>query len=426
LPYLANTPILANVTKTDILQALRNNQPFKGLGDVRAENVIEPPGEAAGEFDAQFDLRFADMNVKAYVEAKTSCTPKQIEQIVPWLSRMKAVRKDAAFALLCPALSSRSQALCLEKRIDFIDLAGNISINVPGKLLIQRTGQNAPEKVDAPFYRDPFSGKSSRILRVLLEKPRPSTLTEIAEELKGETQRAPCPVLNFEVSAGLVSRVLRSLEEQLLIIRKPMTRELDQALLDRKKEGVGARWNPVAVPEPKRLLDAWAEKYKERFRWNLRNAVTLPNPFGADIRSVQQGLSSVERVRMSLFDPVPVDVVAATTQVEKAPLCYAFTSAAATSITAPFVDTDVIEVFFVEKIQIDRLQNAISGPGIGPDLRLIAPYDAGVFLYAREFDGIPVVSDIQAYLDLYARGGRDLKQADYLFEKRIGPAWARK
>ncbi len=418
--------MLANVTKTEILQALRDNQPFKGLGDVRAENVIEPPGEAAGEFDAQFDLRFADMNVKAYVEAKTSCTPKQIEQIVPWLSRMKAVRRDAAFALLCPALSSRSQALCLEKRIDFIDLAGNISINVPGKLLIQRTGQNAPEKVDAPFYRDPFSGKSSRILRVLLEKPRPSTLSGIAEELKSETQRAPCPALNFEVSAGLVSRVLRSLEEQLLIIRKPMTRELDQDLPGRKKEGVGARRNPIAVPEPKRLLDAWAEKYKERFRWNLRKAVTLQNPFGADIKSVQAGLSNIYYASRHVFDPVPADVVAGSTEVQQPPLCYAFTSAAATSVTAPFVEVDVIDLFIADKAAAGGLQKAITGPGTGPELRVIPPYDEGVFLYASQVDGVPIVSDIQAYLDLYARGGRDLKQADYLFEKRIAPAWARK
>jgi hypothetical protein len=34
----------------------------------------------------------------------------------------------------------------MERGIDFIDLAGNLSINVPGKLLIQRIGQKTPEK----------------------------------------------------------------------------------------------------------------------------------------------------------------------------------------------------------------------------------------------------------------------------------------
>lgn len=40
------------------------------------------------------------------------------------------------------------------------------------------------------------------------------------------------------------------------------------------------------------------------------------------------------------------------------------------------------------------------------------------------FDGTtPRVSDIQTYLDLYARGGRDLKQADYLLDSAIEPRW---
>jgi hypothetical protein len=34
-----------------------------------------------------------------------------------------------------------------------------------------------------------------------------------------------------------------------------------------------------------------------------------------------------------------------------------------------------------------------------------------------------MVSNIQAYLDLYARGGRDLKQADYLLTNAIEPHW---
>jgi hypothetical protein len=72
------------------------------------------------------------MNVKLYAEIESNCTLKQVEQIARWLSRMKAVRKDAAFALVCPALSPRCQSVCIEKGIDFIDLAGNVLINIPG------------------------------------------------------------------------------------------------------------------------------------------------------------------------------------------------------------------------------------------------------------------------------------------------------
>ena len=70
-----------------------------------------------------------------------------------------------------------------------------------------------------------------------------------------------------------------------------------------------------------------------------------------------------------------------------------------------------------------RLRELAEGQSTGPKLRLIYPYDAGVFLYCRREGEVPIVSNLQAYLDLYARGGRDLKQADYLLSNAIEPRW---
>jgi hypothetical protein len=44
-------------------------------------------------------------------------------------------------------------------------------------------------------------------------------------------------------------------------------------------------------------------------------------------------------------------------------------------------------------------------------------------MYAKQYEGMMTVSDIQLYLDLVARGGRDQKQADYLFDNIIEPMW---
>jgi len=44
-------------------------------------------------------------------------------------------------------------------------------------------------------------------------------------------------------------------------------------------------------------------------------------------------------------------------------------------------------------------------------------------MYARYEGNVPVVSDVQSYLDLFSRGGRDLKQAQYLLENRIRTNW---
>jgi len=70
-----------------------------------------------------------------------------------------------------------------------------------------------------------------------------------------------------------------------------------------------------------------------------------------------------------------------------------------------------------------ELRDLESRPNTGPKLRFLTPYDAGVFMYLKQVGTALVVSPIQAYLDLYARGGRDLKQAEYLLNNMIQPKW---
>ena len=243
------------MTEREILEALKNNEPFRGLPNVRVANFqLAESGGADRRFDAQFDIQYGDTKIRVYVEAKSTCTPKQVEQIAPWLSRLKAAQKKAAFALVCPGLSPRSQELCVQKNVDFIDLAGNLFINVPGKLLLQRVGMQPQRDSSPSFYRNPFSGTASRILRVLLEKPRVWTLSEIIEELGTETRRVQCPDLSFQVSFSLASRVLRSLEEELFVMRRPTPFDSDQAVSKRDSEQTryAGRANPITVPEPRK------------------------------------------------------------------------------------------------------------------------------------------------------------------------------
>ena len=330
------------------------------------------------------------------------CTPKQVELVGGWLSELKTWKKGTAFALVCPNLSFQSQQLCLKRNLDFIDLAGNVFINVPGRLLLQRVGMS-PRKVATPsYYRNPFSGTSSRILRVLLQKPGAWTLSEIVEELTAESRRLESPGVSFGISSSLASRVLRSLEEELLVVRMPTSFDSDQAVSERdlQPEGPGGRRSPVIVPNPEKLLARWAQDYKRRYRWYLRRSFKLPNPFGMNLEPTMQEVDKLLQIN-----------------------CHAFTGAAAANLTAPFVDADSIDLYISEGAGADNLRKSASGPSIGPDLRVIYAYDPGVFLYCSRTRGIPVVSDIQTYLDLYARGGRDLKQADYLLQERIKPMW---
>jgi hypothetical protein len=365
-----------------VLDALRKQVPVKDLAGVRIAQVRQEPERP---FDLSFELTSGKNRILVFGEIKQAPSPKVLAEIGPWIQRMKSLKADAAFAVLAPALSPQAQAYCVTNGIDFLDLAGNISIQVPGKFTLQRLGRRNPERnqpSDPSRSMNVFSGRSSRVLRVLLEKPKKWSLTDIAKELAAEGNRVARifrqPV-EFAVSQGSISKVLSSLEEQLWI----------------RRQGLG-----VLVPEPRRLLVEWAEKYKERYRWRLRSSFELPNPFGNGVSRINEQLQ------------------------EELGGAYAFTAAAAASLVAPLVELDRVDIFLGSEESGARLRKLAERESTGPKLRLIYPYDNGVFLYSRREGGVPIVSNLQTYLDLYARGGRDLKQADYLLTNAIEPRWS--
>ncbi len=257
------------------LEALRNQIPVRGLPGVRIRAVKAQP--TAG-FDVQFEsLESGKKRVLVLWEFKSADSPKHLEGIAPWIRRMNSLREGISFALFCPALSPRSQAFCIENGIDFLDLAGNVSINVPGTFTLQRLGMQSKEwstPSDSVPSTNVFSGRSSRVLRVLLEAPRVWTLTGIANELQAETKR---------FGRALLHRTSR--------LRDPFRHNLEsfgEALYEQlwiRRQG-----SSIMVPEPRRLLLAWAEKYKERYRWRLRNSFETANPFGAALSQINNGL----------------------------------------------------------------------------------------------------------------------------------------
>lgn len=377
-------------SETQVIDALREQLPVRRLPGVRISNVIVKPEEP---FDLSFDLIAGSSQVRVLGEIKGTVTPRILEQIAPWIRRLKYLRDDVSIALIVPTLSPQAQDFCIQKNIDFIDLAGNISINVPSRLTLQRTGQRErtagqmgiafrpADEITPVATTNPFSGRSSRVLRVFLEKPRIWTLTEVSKEIDNESARIATwfdEPTNFRLSLGAISKTIASLEEQLLVRR---------------------RGTAIVIPEPDRLLFAWAEKYKERYRWRLRSSFQVSNPFGASLTEINKGLSAA------------------------IPRGYAFTGACAATVAAPYIDIDTVDVFVRGGTEDVNLRQLKLDQPRGPGIRFIYPYDTGVFMYCSRNAGAPVVSAVQAYLDLYARGGRDAKQANYLFENVLLRKW---
>ena len=367
-----------------IAEALRNQIPVRALPGVSIANVQE---QSEQPFDISFDLLSGPNQIRVLGEVKPTFSPRVLEEIGPWIRRLKSLRTDVAVAVIAPQLSSQAQTFCIENGIDFLDLAGNVFINVPGKFTLQRNGMRASAEFAVPSQSartaNVFSGRFSRVLRVLLQQPRPWSISEIARELEKEStqfrERFPDTDVDFTISQGSVSKAITGLEEQL---------------------GVRRRGTAIVVPEPARLLQQWADKYKERYRWRLRSSFQTGNPFGRDLTKIADGIS-----------PLLQGV-------------YAFTGAIAATKDAPFIDIDIVDVFATSGASDAMgLRSLKSQASSGPPIRVITPYDAGVFMYANQLERAIVVSPVQAYLDLYARGGRDLKQAEYLLDNVIQRQW---
>ena len=371
------------MNQEEITDQIKKGTPFEGLTDIRLLEVQEEAPIAnlldqSARPDLVLTLDFGGKLLKVYGEIKSQITPKVLRQFGPWLARLKALSPKELYALICPFLSPQSQRYCMENKIDFIDLSGNVLLRVPGKVLIQRLGR--PNKYRGrQLFRNPFAGASSRVVRVLLQFPNQAwTVTGIEKELAQESEQQDREGM-FELSISSISKTLQSLEEELLIRR------------DKSK---------IIVPEPRRVLIRWAEKYQERYKWTLRRSWTVRNPFGFDVESSVKGLTS----RFRELDSV-------------------LTGTAAANISAPFLNSDRIDVFLLRN-QSETLLRALNNErSLGPDFLFIYPYDIGVAMYAGEIEELRVTSPVQTYLDCYARGGRDAKQAERLLSDVIEKKW---
>jgi len=369
------------MTTQEIIEKLAEGTPFEGIDDIKVtgtETSIPEGGDSERLGDVMITLQFGDVDISIFPEIKTIVTPKILQQIVPWLVKLKKSADDYIYPLVCPYLSPESQEYCLRKRVDFIDLSGNISLVIPGKLFLQRLGR--PNRFPGQkLFQNPFSKVSSRIIRVLLEFPKKGwTIKELREAIDKES-KSQGSALDFGVSQSTISKTILSLAEELLVRRDDKV---------------------IVVPDPRRLLFRWAEKYREQYRRENRNGWTRGNPFSLDL-----GPSVFKMKEMCPELP------------------FVLTGSSAANLIAPFVSIDRIDVLLPSKQGTEKLSDLDEVEIIGPEFFFLVPADAGAFMFRREVDGIPVASDIQIYLDSYSRGGRDAKQAEYLLGKVIEERW---
>src|SRR5262245_43855778 len=108
-------------TEQTIVESLRGQLPVKGLPGVSIQNVRDRPEQP---FDVSFELLSGTNRIQVLGEIKTAFSPRLLEEIGPWIRRLKSLRTDISVAVIAPVLSPQAQAFCIQNGIDFMDLAG--------------------------------------------------------------------------------------------------------------------------------------------------------------------------------------------------------------------------------------------------------------------------------------------------------------
>jgi hypothetical protein len=275
-----------------------------------------------------------------HVQAKSSISSNQVEAI------RTGNRRTRGRLLAAPVLPARVRAELRERRINHVDLSGNVFIREPGWYVwLEADRKPPPKRLWDARALNPFSKKASLVLRELLEQPdRAWGIREIAAETG--------------LSAGHASDAAREL------VRRGYARE------DQGRTSLG---DGVAA------LRDWVGVY----HWSKNRVSSFIVPFEyGELGAKLKGAMDAAGVRFALTMLAGADRIAPHVQHGQMHL---YVPEAQAAITREVVK----QKLFGERVHT------------GGNLHVVTPYygDA-VFRGAREVDGMPIVSPVQLFLDL--------------------------
>ena len=198
--------------------------------DARLELAL--PGEREG-------FRFV-------LEMKARATPQTIQLA---MAQAKSATKAGEWPMIqVPYLSPERLEELEREGVSGVDLCGNGVVIVPGRLCVVRAG--APNRYrDSRPLNNPYRGRSAMVARMLLQRPKWESLSELA---------AAVQAAGVALSLPQVSKAVQAMGEDLIVS---------------KSEG------SIALREPLRLLDKLGSEWRKPL---VRAKQSLRLPAGMD------------------------------------------------------------------------------------------------------------------------------------------------
>jgi hypothetical protein len=344
------------MSENTLINQLPNNLP-EGLS-------LEGLGVPAMGPDLQGTLRVQDKEFPVAIEVKntggTATFREAARQVKEYSSQGGAIPFVAG-----QFFGEKTRQVAKEEGVGIMDLAGNFYLK-KDDILIEKIVNKNPFSKKTPL-KNLFAPISSRITRVLLVQPKKVwLLSELADEAK--------------VSLGQTHKTVdRMIEEELVMWNEE---------------------NKLVLKDPTRLLEAWEDAYPS-------------------YESQKFTFFSFEQNQSSLVNSL----------VKKAkdiPFALSFFSGA--DLIAPFIrGVNKVQLYAQDKDGVERLKELLNLQEVksGANVEIYIPYDEGVLYGLQKIPistqvDIPVVSNIQLYMDLFDNPARGKEQAEHLRELKLG------
>jgi hypothetical protein len=353
------------LTESEILSQLAEKTDFPPLrGTIEEFNpsLFLNGGEKSA--DLVLTLEWENQRCKFVVEFKSQSAPSYLAGAIEQVRAYSAARPDLLPLVIVPYLGPKSLERLIAAGVSGLDLCGNGVINVPGQWFVFRTGEKNKFPNSQPI-KNIYRGTSSIVARVFLLRPSYNSVSQVLEEIikrKGE------------VTLSTVSKVLRGLQEDLLISRNGDIRLLQT---DRLLEQLQ---NNYRRPSTKARLQGKVD--------DLQRLITT----ASEVASANNAL--IVRRSQSPYVILPSSNEMTSLYV---------------SSTAPFLK----EFNFEETSRF-------------PNVEFLETDDPAVYFDRRETGRLPFISPLQAYLELSKGGKREQEAAEPLRADILAGRYERK
>ena len=298
-------------------------------------------------------------------EIKNNGQPREARITIHQIQQQLKNFPNAYGVMVAPFVSNQVAEICQEAGIGYMDLAGNCRLAFDN-IFIESKGASNPFTKRRDL-RSLYSPKASRVLRVLLNKP--SRIWKM-QELGRESS----------VSLGQIAKVKNLLED---------------------REWIKISTEGIKLTKPLELLKEWASDYSYFEDNSIERFYTLK--------------SQDEMMKVIANNFKGMNILGFENQ-------FALTGFAGSDLIFPFVRGGQLSMyvekmdFWVEHLELKKVDS-------GENVQMVIPYDEGVFYGAEIHQGVPVVSNIQLYLDLETAGGRGQDAAERILNEEILKKW---